>query len=117
MGRIPAVQIDLPSVTEDRAEALHRESWQWLLGDARGRRILRDVLNTSGIDNAPTVGAIEVMAGEAGTRQLGAYVRQRAQRFDPEGWLRFEIEYLQEAQLAYQAQQRKTAEALEGAAR
>lgn len=97
------VQIELPSVKQGEAESRDVQSFQWLLADARGRRIARQMLRYCQVDVRLDAAAGETLAFGAGLRNGGQYLRERMRYLDPEGYLRFEAEFLEEEKLLQQA--------------
>ena len=109
------MQTGRPHQSPEEAEAYARQAYRWLLADPRGRYVARELLRVSGLsETGPRTGEAAVFAN--GARMVGNFLNERMQLHDPEGWLRFEGEYVQERhELARQeaeqkAEQRKALE-------
>lgn len=81
--------------TAEQAEAYAREAYRWLLGDPRGRYVLRELLLFSGVEEAPPETGEQALVA-IGSRKVGHFLHGRMRYHDPEGWLHFEGEYLHE---------------------
>lgn len=90
------VQHEPETRTAAEAEARARLAWQWLLGDERGRYIARRVLTWSGVDDTGTIGPLEQMAASAGSRMVGGLLKAMCRKYDPDGWVHLECEYVAE---------------------
>lgn len=82
--------------TAAEAEARARLAWQWLLGDERGRYIARRILVWSGVDDVGTIGPSEQMAASIGARIPGGLLKAMCRKYDPDGWVHLEREYVAE---------------------
>jgi hypothetical protein len=87
-----------------QAEAQAKLDYRWLLEDPRGRRIVRDWLRWSGVEDTGPVEGIEAMACAAGRRMVGNLLRATLRKHDPEGWVRLEAEHVQELVLLAERQ-------------
>jgi len=93
------VQIELPTTSPKEAERRDAQAYQFVLGDDRGLRVLRQILRFCGLDDAGPVTPDEALVA-TGRRQVGHYIRQRCRYLDKDGWKRFEAQFLDEEHLA-----------------
>lgn len=82
--------------TDAEAEARARLAYQWLLGDERGRYIARRILVWSGIDDVGVIGQPHEMAASIGARIPGAQLKAMLRKYDPDGWVHLEREFVAE---------------------
>jgi len=68
----------------ERANVLsEREDWRWMLGDARGRRIVRRLLDTCGVYRTSFTGNSHTFFNE-GQRNVGLVLIDKVHRHAPE---------------------------------
>lgn len=103
----------MPTAAADQAEARDREGYQRLLAEPHLRRVVRQLLLLTGIDDIGPVHSEGPMGHHAGKRTIGLYLVERMKLLNPEGWVRFESEYLQERQLLQGALKQKEDQAKE----
>ncbi|MEY5098093.1 MAG: hypothetical protein RJA36_812 [Pseudomonadota bacterium] len=110
------VQADNPLLTPEQADAKDRDALDWVVGDARGRRVLRAVLRWAGIEETGATEGIERMAFDAGRRMVGGMLRAQLRKHAPEGWVAMEAEHVQELalQVAHEAREEERKRAAQG---
>jgi hypothetical protein len=92
---LDADPFDIRSAQQREADRRHEaavdrrvttEDWLWLLNSKRGRRILVDLLEVTGVNRTSYTGNSETFFRE-GRRSVGLHILQQAQTHAPEQYL------------------------------
>jgi hypothetical protein len=78
--------------TAKRAHQQRNEDFRWLMGDARGRRIVWDLLARAGLFRSSLAASAELTAFNEGRRDLGLVTLADVMRLCPEQYARMQAE-------------------------